>query len=305
MEIIRTKKFHISEPTAVAMGKFDSLHLGHQVILERLKREAECCLRTVVVSFEPGPEVFFGKYTGGFILTDEEKRALLEEMGIDYYILFPFDKETAETEPEAFLKEILLEQLNMKLLVAGDDLSFGRGGKGNAEFVNEKAGELDFKICVCPKLHVEENEVSATLVRENVLKGDMEKCSLFLGREYQLSGMVEKGNQLGRTIGVPTCNIAVEKEKLLPPKGVYFTKIKLGAEQYFGVTNVGTKPTVCNDDKVWVETYILDFDKEIYGEQISLDFMHFQRPEKRFDSLERLKEQLHYDIAEAAEYFKL
>ena len=128
MEVIRTKQFHIDEPTAVAMGKFDSLHLGHKVILDRLKREAECSLRTVVVAFDPGPEVFFGKYEGGFVLTAEEKKQLLEKAGIDYYILYPFDSETAGTEAEDFLEDVLIKQMNMQVLVAGEDVSFGKNG---------------------------------------------------------------------------------------------------------------------------------------------------------------------------------
>ncbi len=303
MEIIRTKQFHIDEPTAVAMGKFDSLHLGHKVILDRMKREAECSLRTVVVSFEPGPEVFFGKYSGGFVLTDEEKQNFLESMGIDYYILFPFDAKTAGTEAEDFLKEVLLKQMNMQVLVAGEDLSFGKNGKGNVDFINQKSRELDFKFCMCSKLHLNDEEVSATLVRDAVSHGNMEKCAGLLGREYQIVGKVMKGNQLGRTIGIPTCNIVAPARKLLPPRGVYFTKVCLKGDEYLGVTNVGTKPTVSDDGAVGIETHILHFDEDVYGEELILDFLHFQRPEQKFRSLEELKEQLCRDILAAKEYF--
>ncbi len=305
MEVIRTKQFHIDEPTAVAMGKFDSLHLGHKVILDRLKREAECSLRTVVVSFEPGPEVFFGKYHGGFVLTAEEKQQLLQEAGIDYYILYPFNAETAGTDAEVFLEEVLLKQMNMQVLVAGEDLSFGKEGKGNTDFITAKSRELDFKFCSCPKLRVENEEVSATLVRECVVQGNMEKCVELLGREYRISGMICKGNQLGRTIEVPTCNIVAPIEKLLPPKGVYFTKVSVGKRKFYGVTNVGTKPTVSDTLAVGIETHILDFAEEAYGEHITLDFMHFHRPEQKFASLEMLKEQLQTDILKAREYCKI
>ena len=158
MQIIRSKQFHIEEPTAVAMGKFDSLHLGHKVILERLKREAECSLRTAVVSFEPGPEVFFGKYNGGFVLTDAEKQAMLEDMDIDYYILFPFDAQTADTDAEVFLQEVLCKQMNMQVLVAGEDLSFGKHGSGDTDFMIQKSKEMDFKFCSCPKLRIRDEE---------------------------------------------------------------------------------------------------------------------------------------------------
>lgn len=304
MEVIRTKQFHIDEPTAVAMGKFDSLHLGHKVILDRLKSEAECSLRTVVIAFEPGPEVFFGKYRGGFVLTSEEKRVLLESMGIDYYILYPFDGETAGTEAEDFLKEVLLKQLNMKVLVAGEDLSFGKNGGGSGDFIKSVCRELDFKFCECPKLCLDDEEVSATRVRDCVLQGNMEKCSGLLGREYQISGMIRKGNQLGRTIGVPTCNVIASAEKLLPPKGVYFTKVTIGNRTFYGVTNVGTKPTVSTLSSVGIETHILAFEEEVYGEVMKLDFLHYHRPEQKFVSLEALKEQLQNDIAAAKEYIK-
>ena len=304
MQIIRTKEFHIDEPTAVAMGKFDSLHLGHKVIIDRLMREAECSLRTVVVSFEPGPEVFFGKYTGGFVLTDEEKMALLEAMGIDYYVLFPFDAQTAGTEPEDFLERILLKQMNMKVLVAGDDLSFGKNGRGNTDFINEKTKEKDFKFCACPKLHMNGEEISATLVREAVKMGDMEKCRKLLGRDYRIGGRIQKGNQLGRTIGVPTCNIVAPVQKLLPPNGVYFTRVLIRNQSFWGVTNVGTKPTVSREDAIGIETHILDFNQEVYGEEIVLDFMHYHRPERKFDSVQVLTMQLCNDIEKAKEYFK-
>lgn len=305
MEVIRTKEFHIDAPTAVAMGKFDSLHLGHKVILDRLKREAECSLCTVVVSFEPGPEVFFGKYTGGFVLTLEEKLQLLEDAGIDYCVLFPFDAETAGTEAEDFLKEVLLKQMNMQILVAGEDVSFGKAGKGDAEFIKEKSKAYDFKVCVCPKLHMNDEEISATLVRDAVVHGNMEKCSDLLGRAYSASGIIQKGNQLGRTIGVPTCNIVVSDEKLLPPKGVYFTKVLLRGQNFYGVTNVGTKPTVSAEGVVGIETYVLQFNEDVYEENLTLDFIHFHRTEQKFASLEHLKNQLQQDIEEAKKYFKL
>lgn len=304
MDVLQTKQFHMNEPTAVAMGKFDSLHTGHRVILERLKREAECSLRTVVVSFEPGPEVFFGKYNGGFVLTDEEKQALLEEMGIDYYVLYPFDAQTAGTEAEDFLKDVLLKQMNMQVLVAGEDLSFGKNGSGNSDFMKEKSKELDFKFCECKKLCLDDEEISATLVRKTLLEGEMEKCSKLLGREYSLNGIVRKGNQLGRTIGVPTCNIVSSADKLLPPHGVYFTKVILEGQSYYGVTNVGIKPTVCEKEAVGVETHILDFEDDVYGKEIEVEFLHYHRPEQKFTDLETLKSQLHQDIKIAKEYFK-
>ncbi len=304
MEVIRTKQFHIEEPTAVAMGKFDSLHLGHQVILNRLKNEAECSLRTAVMVFEPGPEVYFGKYQGGFVLTPEEKQELLEQAGIDYYILYPFDGETAGTEAETFLEEVLLKQMNMKVLVAGEDLSFGKNGSGNSDFIKGKCKELDFKFCECPKLRIDGEEVSATLIREMVKSGDMEKCRELLGRDYTVQGTVLKGNQLGRTIGVPTCNMIASKDKILPPNGVYFTRVTLDDRQLCGVTNVGTKPTVSAETVVGVETHILDFEEDVYGKELKLEFLHFHRTEQKFQDLDALKEQLYQDIKDAGEYFK-
>ncbi len=304
MEVIRTKQFHIDEPTAVAMGKFDSLHLGHKVILDRLKKEAECSLRTVVVAFDPGPEVFFGKYEGGFVLTAEEKKQLLEKAGIDYYILYPFDSETAGTEAEDFLEDVLIKQMNMQVLVAGEDVSFGKNGRGNTDYIKGISKELDFKFCECSKLHIKGEEVSATLVRETVSNGEMEKCRELLGRYYALQGVILKGNRLGRTIGVPTCNIVSEREKLLPPKGVYFTRVTLDEKEYFGVTNVGTKPTVSAEEAIGVETHILGLDEEVYGKEIKLDFLYYHRPERKFADLEALKKQLHLDIEKAKDYFQ-
>lgn len=299
MKVITTRKFHIDEPTAVAIGKFDSLHLGHQLILKRLKKEASSGLKTVVFSFSPSPEVFFEKRKRRYVLTEQEKQEFLEKAGIDYYILFPFNKQTAEIGPNVFLSEILLGQLNMNVLVAGEDLSFGKGGSGNVAFMETKSAEYDFKLCVCPKLRYESEVISASLVRKTVLNGNMEKCSVLLDRDYEITGIVEKGNQLGRTLGVPTCNISAPKEKLLPPRGVYFTIVSVDGGEYLGVTNVGTKPTVSGNGKMGIETHILQFDKEIYDKKITLKFQHFHRPEKKFKDVQQLKRQLEKDIEQA------
>lgn len=305
MQIITARQFHIDEPTAVAIGKFDSLHLGHQLILAELKKQAECSLRTVVLSFTPNPEVFFGKYESGFVLTNEEKRARLEEAGIDYYVLFPFDEKTAGTEPEVFLQEVLLKQLNMQFLVAGEDLSFGKNGRGNAEFIKEKSKELDFRVCICPKLHMDGEEISATLVRKAVKEGNLEKCGILLGRDYELSGVVVEGRRLGRLLDVPTCNIVASASKLLPPYGVYFSIVWIEGKKYYGVTNVGTKPTVSDAELIGIETHILNFEEEIYGKKITLQLKHFQRPERKFESVNALREQLLQDIKETYQYFDI
>ena len=304
MKIITDRKFHIEEATAVAIGKFDSLHLGHQLILKKLKEDAGDTLKTLVVSFSPSPEVYFKRGSSKFALTEEEKQKNLEAYGIDYYVLFPFDKQTAELEPEEFLEEILLGQMNMKLLVAGDDLSFGKGAHGNVDFVMEKSVRYGFRVHVCPKLQYDGREISATYVRESLMEGDLEKCLKLLGHDYEVEGIVEQGTRLGRTLNVPTCNIITNKEKLLPPKGVYFTEVTLDEKKYYGVTNVGTKPTVSEEGRMGVETHLLDFDEDVYGKELKVKFRYFHRPERKFESVDALKLQLQDDIAQASAYFK-
>lgn len=282
--------------TAVAIGKFDGIHVGHQKLLRRILAYKEQGLSACVFTFEPSPSAFFGLTDGFQLSTREEKRAMFEQLGIDYLVEFPMNAETAAIKAEDFAREILAGNLRTKYLVAGADLSFGAKGAGNIPLLQEMSQELNLTVEVIDKVMVDGAVVSSTRVRDCLEAGQMEKVADLCGRPYAFDGVVQRGNQIGRTLGFPTINLAVEDGKLVPPCGVYFSEVVYDGKRYRSISNVGYKPTVGGETTPGVETYIYDFDKEIYGEQIEVRLLRFHRPEQKFDDLEALREQLAQDI---------
>lgn len=305
MQVIQGKDFCLKEPCAVSIGKFDGLHKGHKMIVDDLVRSKAFGLKSVVFSFLPSPEVFFGRQDGKFVLTEAEKQEILASWGVDLYVLYPFDEETATMEADTFLKKVLIGQLNMKRLVAGRDLSFGHKGKGTVEFLEEKEREYSYHLQVHPKLCVEEEEISASFLRDAITFGEIERATFFMGRDYMVSGVVCEGNHIGRTLGFPTCNIVPSQDKLLPPDGVYVTFTEVDGIKYPSVTNIGWKPTVSEHEAYCLETHLLDVSVSCYGKQIKVYFCAMLRKECKFDSLEKLQRQIAKDKKAAFDFHKL
>lgn len=223
MKLIKdTKQFHIKEETAVAIGKFDGIHLGHRTLLEKVLEAKELGLKALVFTFTPSPGAYFAGKDIREITTGEEKRRMFAGMGIDYLVEYPFDKETANILPEEFIDSILLSNMSARFIAAGEDVSFGREGKGNAELLLEKGREKGFAVKIIPKICHEGRVISSTYLRDVIWEGNMELAGTLMGEPYFLEGIVVKGNQLGRTMGMPTVNLMPPEEKLLPPNGVYF-----------------------------------------------------------------------------------
>ena len=305
MQIIQGKEFCLKEPCAVAIGKFDGLHKGHKLIIDDLVRSKALGLKSVVFSFEPSPEVYFGRQDNKFVLTEKEKQEILSSWGVDLYVLFPFDEETARMEADSFLKNVLVGQLNMKRLVAGRDLSFGFKGSGNVEFLEKKEREYSYRIQVHPKLCVEDEEISASFLRDAVMFGEIERATFFMGRDYMVSGTVCEGNQIGRTLGFPTCNLIPQADKLLPPDGVYVTITEVDGVRYPSVTNIGFKPTVSANETYCLETHLLDVEVSCYDKEIKVYFCAMLREEIKFESLDKLKKQIAKDKKAAFDFHKL
>lgn len=305
MQIIHdTTEFHIEEKTAVAIGKFDGIHRGHQKLLSCILKKKEEGMKAVVFTFHPSASVFFGQTVGGELTTREEKRSYFEKLGIDILIEFPLNIQTAATPPENFVREILVKKMNAGFIAAGNDLSFGCRGEGNSELLQHMSHALGFQIQIIDKVLCENREISSTYVREMVEQGDMQKVRELLGRYYSFEGQVELGNRLGRRLGMPTINLYPRKEKLLPPKGVYYSKLLFEGCTYPGITNIGFKPTVSNSQMVSVETYLYDFDRDIYGKEIITELLQFKRPEQKFQDVEHLKLQMQKDIEEGRKYHR-
>jgi len=285
--------------SAVAIGKFDGIHIGHQALLQCIINKKKENMRAVVFTFSPSPEEFFRGQLLPAIDTTQEKRDNFEKMGVDILIEYPLTKESAAISPQSFMEDILFNGLNAGYVVSGRDLSFGNKGAGNADMLQAFAAEKDFVYEMIDKVCIDGNEVSSTSVREAVVKGDMEKVCRMLGRRYCVGGEVVHGKALGRTIQMPTINIIPAKEKLLPPSGVYATVTLIDGREYPGVTNIGVKPTVTDEKVVGVETHLFDFDENVYGKYVVTELVSYIRPEKRFASVEDMLTQIKADCVYA------
>lgn len=303
MQIIQqTTEFYIKEKTAAALGKFDGIHRGHRKLLEEVLAQKKNGRKTVVFTFEPSPAAFFQNMAVKELTTKKEKEILFEEMGVDILIEFPLNEQTAAMEAEDFVKEILVKRMNIGFLAAGTDLSFGYRGAGNAKLLTQLSGIYDFQVNIIEKVCLEGREISSSYIREEIEKGHMERAAALIGANYSVSGRVEHGRRLGRTLGFPTVNLLPEREKLLPPCGVYFSKVYTEDAVFDGVTNIGYKPTVSEEKKLGVETFIYDFEQDIYGKEIRVELLHFRRPEMKFDGVMALKAQVDADKAAGERY---
>ena len=306
MEIITNlDQLNIEFKTALAIGKFDGIHMGHQKIIMALAARKKEGLKTVIFTFDPSPAALFSGKPVPELTTKEEKRRYFEKMGvIDYLIEFPLTFESAAIEPEDFIKDILVDKLNVGFIAAGVDVSFGNKGKGDYRLLEEKGKVYGYESDIINKVEYSDGrEISSTYVRETIAQGDMKKVRDLLGRPYYISGIIQHGKSLGHTIGVPTVNIIPEPVKLLPPNGVYYSYVVLEGKTYKGMTNIGFKPTVSNEKQMGVETYIYDFNEDIYGKFIEVELLCFRRPEMHFDGVESLTRQMKSDIEAGNKYF--
>lgn len=304
MEYIKDPDFHL-ENTAVALGKFEGLHRGHQLLFDEIKKQKKAGLKSVVFTFDMPPRfALSGDQSYQQIYTKEERRFLLEEMHIDILIEHPFTKEFAAQTPEEFVRDVLVKKAGAKVIVVGSDCRFGRKRSGDVELLKELAPRYGYELVVIDKLQMGHKDVSSTRVRAHLEKGEMEEASLLLGRPFAVMGPVVHGKALGRTIQIPTANQRADKNKLLPPNGVYISRIFLPGEEgyHYGITNVGVKPTVETDGLKDVETNIVDFDRDIYGEIIKVELLHYRRPEMHFASLDELRAQMEKDVDAAVQY---
>ena len=296
--------FKLEDRSAVAIGKFDGMHLGHRKLLDIVLEHKSKGLLAVIFTFEPAPEEFFAGTMRKGLMSKDEKRATFEKLGIDVLIEFPMNKETASTEPERFVTEYLVEKLNAAVIVAGTDISFGNKGAGDAALLKQMAEANNYRTQIIDKVTFEGKVISSTLVRKTVSLGDMESVTSFMGEPYQVSGVVLHGRRLGRQLGMPTANITPSPEKLLPPAGVYYSYAWLDGLKYETISNVGCKPTVNSDKVMNVETYFYDFDEDIYGKEITVELLSFKRPEMKFDGVDELKAQMQKDMNDGREFHK-
>ncbi len=302
----------VKAPTAVAIGKFDGNHIGHKLIIRELVKTArENKYKALVIIFDMNKS---------FISEREEQKAELYSNGVDYVIELPFSEEIRTMTAEDFLEKILIERLNMKAMVAGNDVSFGFNKRGNAEFLLKNAESLGYSLKIIEKINIRTNDgmeqaVSSTMLRELIAEGNMEQVEILLGHPYCISGYVEHGRGMGHSIlGYPTMNIDVDSSRITPPYGVYAVKVhfideKTGRRKasYKGIANLGVKPTVNNEaikERVNLESFVFEYDGSAYGQKIEVELLKFIRKERRFGSLEEIKIQLRdIDIPKVEKFY--
>ena len=300
MKIIKDlAQLNITEKTAVAIGKFDGLHLGHQKLLSRLIDQKKKGLKTVVITFDPPPEVYFGKSENKQLLTAAEKEAMLIAMGVDLLFYFPMNEVNAAMTAEAFVDNILLTKLNMAYICAGEDLRFGARGHeittGDSAFILAMAEKRGFIAQIVAKMLLGEREISSSYIREALESTDMSLAAALLGRPYAFSGTVMGGNKLGRTLGFPTANLAIQEMKIKPPHGVYKSVVLTPFGEFAGISNIGIKPTIDGERRPGIETHLYDFSEDLYGETITVFLLAFIRPEMKFTDIDALKAQVEED----------
>ena len=277
---------YIQEETAVTLGKFDGVHRGHQKLLSRILEKKN--LKSVMFTIN-------GRKSG-FVLTDEEKRFMLEKTGLSYLIDCPFIPSVSGMEAEDFVREILVNRLHAKSIVVGKDFHFGYKRGGDATLLLWLQKKYGFQVEVVEKEQYKGRDISSTYIREALHDGNVKLANGLLGYRYYVSGIVLHGRQIGRTIGMPTTNLLPPQEKLLPKDGVYLTRTFVKEDEYYGITNVGYKPTVGGETRRGVETYLFDFDGDLYGQDLMVEFIEFRRPEQKFQSLDELKAHILSDM---------
>lgn len=299
--IFNTEEFKLKD-SAVCLGKFDGIHMGHRLLIEKIQTYKEQGLQSVVFTFALHPYTLFSKGDAKLIDTMSEKVEKLEQLGVDTLVSYPFTKHTAGMDPKDFIEKVLVEKIGAKVIVVGNDFHFGHKRKGNVELLKEYADKFGYEVVSLEKLEEESQVVSSTRVRNEIKHGNMEKVTRLLTVPYTIVGEVIHGKQLGRTIGMPTINQPVEENKIVPPHGVYVSKVYLPDGVHGGITNIGVKPTVSGEKQVGVETHIFDFEGDLYGKVLKTEILHFVRKEQKFNSVDALKEQMHKDMAFGKEY---
>jgi len=286
----------------LAIGVFDGIHLGHQAVIEAATNSADQEGGIpVVVTFDPHPiSVLRPDAAPRLLAWSKHQHRILARIGIENLLVIEFTKEFAAQEPEHFIRALASACQPLNQICVGAEWNFGKGRAGNVALLEKMGAELGFSVAGVEAVRSADGEViSSTLVRRAVREGDLARASELLGRDYTVLGDVIKGRQLGRTIGFPTANLAVHSEQL-PPSGVYAVAAELDGESLHGVANLGTRPTVENEpSQRLLEVHLFDFERDIYGAEMEVTFDRFLRDEKKFDSLDELKAQIHAD-AEAA-----
>lgn len=289
------KQYH-TENTAVALGKFDGIHLGHQMLIDGLLEEKKLGKEALVFTFGSAPNAILNKdFIQKSIYTKNEKVYYFSKFGIDVLLEYPFTKEFASFEAEDFVLEFLVKKLGVSSVYIGTDFRFGKDRSGGVSLLKTLGKKYNFEVNAIHKKKINNIIVSSTTIRDS-LKKDFDFANKLLGNPYFVYGPVVHGRHLGHTIGFPTINQMVPIEKMIPLLGVYASRILIDGMYYKGISNLGMKPTVQNEKVIGLETYILDYKGDLYGKEVQTELLFFIRPEKKFLNIKELTKQINTDI---------
>lgn len=285
---------HIKKPTVISIGKFDTLHLGHQRLISELRELATARQPLTLVTFPLGTEK---------LLTSTDRQWLAGQLGIDTIVELPFSKEILGLTAEDFISRILVGELQMEAITVGYDFRFGRERRGDAKLLKEQGEKYGFRVKVIEAECMDGQIITSTGIRADLVEGRLDLANRKLGYPYFVSGTVVSDRKLGRTIGFPTANVVPEPGKLLPPFGVYVSAVLMDGRFYQGITNIGTKPTITAQNPVSVETYLFDFHADCYGKEQKVFLLDYMRPEVKLAGMEELKACIETDRRQALKYF--
>lgn len=283
------------EKSVVTIGNFDGLHKGHQVLINKaVEYGKKQNIKSIVFTFENHPGNYFNSSSIKNIITNKEKIRILQKLGVDVIISIPFDEYMTKISADDFVKDILVKKLGAQKVIVGHDFTFARNKEGDSNLLKILAARYDFEVEIVKPIKINNIRVSSTYIRNLVAQGSVSRVKEYLGHDYEIEGEVIHSKKLGRQLGFPTANIEAKDDMLIPRCGIYATKVNIDEKIYFGATNIGYNPTV-KGEKLSIETNILNFDEDIYGKVIKIEFLERIREEKKFNSLEELKSQLKKD----------
>ncbi len=294
---------HLHGSIFLAIGVFDGVHLGHQAVISTSTSHAGSADGTpVVITFDPHPLKVLRPRNAPHLLTaTQHKIALIRDLGVEHLLVINFDKKFAATPPENFIEQLVIHSRPLREICVGHEWSFGKDRRGNLDLLKKLGAQFDFDVVGIPPVKVNGAVVSSTAIRQAVEKGDFAKAAAMLGRDYTILGTVKAGDKLGKKLGYPTANLSAHSEQF-PPNGVYLVEARIQGVFYHGVVNLGYRPTISSGKSERVlEIYLLDFDRDIYGENVEVRFVRYLRPERKFDSLEALVGQIELDVRQARE----
>lgn len=291
---IENQKF---PPMAIALGYFDGIHLGHQHLIKTMKKVAEeKKLKSAVFTFKSHPlSIISPKHSPRLLFSNHKKIKTLQSLGIDFMIYPDFSRKVMNEKPEDFVRKVLINELNAKHIVVGFNYKFGYKGQGTSNTLIEYGKKYGFAVTIIDPVKIDDQVISSTLIRKLIQKGDMDLAEKYLGESYSIIGKVIHGKGLGKKISIPTANIKIENTMVVPKNGVYHTQVQYNGIKYDALTNVGSNPTFSNHP-FRIESFIVNFDKDIYGEEIEIFFKKRIRPEIKFSSIEDMTAQIKRDI---------